>query len=102
MRRILSAAILLSIATLTVADRTFGQRNNMNPVEGASLHAKLANAIDKGRAAKSPFWAGYQFEVRPGICVDAEFSNGRGGKTVLNAIVYEKRTRVDTRNLGVF
>ena len=103
MRRIIAAVTLLVAAALTVADTGYAQRNtNFNPVEGASLRAKLDNAIGKGRAANSRFWAGYQFAVRPGVCVDAEINNESHGKTIVNGIVYDRGSRIETRNLGVF
>jgi HEAT repeat protein len=102
MRKILSTFALLCLVGLTVADHSYAQRGNFTPVDGQSLRGRLDNAISRGRAAQSRFWAGYQFDVRPGVCVDAEFTNERGGKTVVNGIVYNKGTRVETRNLGVF
>jgi HEAT repeat protein len=93
---------LLCIVSLTVADQIHAQRDNFTSVDGASLRGKLDNAISKGRAAQTRFWAGYQFDVRPGICVDAEFTNEHGGRTIVSGIAYQKGQRIETRNLGVF
>jgi hypothetical protein len=93
---------LLCIVSLTVADQTHAQRDNFTPVDGASLRGKLDNAISRGRAAQTRFWAGYQFDVRPGVCVDAEFTNEHGGRTIVSGIAYQKGQRIETRNLGVF
>jgi HEAT repeats len=102
MKRMLCAFALLCVVSLSVADRVHAQRDNFTPVDGASLRGKLDNAISRGRAAQTKFWAGYQFEVRPGVCVDAEFTNERGGRTIVSGIAYDKGTRIETRNLGVF
>ncbi|HKQ03999.1 MAG TPA: HEAT repeat domain-containing protein [Blastocatellia bacterium] len=102
MKKILYTIALLFVVSLTVADHTYAQRGNFTPVDGASLRGKLDNAISRGRAAQSRFWAGYQFDVRPGVCVDLEFNNDHGGKTIVNGIVYQKGQRIETRNLGVF
>src|SRR5256885_2354006 len=85
MKKILSTFALLCLVGLTVADHSYAQRGNFTPVDGQSLRSKLDNAISRGRAAQSRFWAGYQFDVRPGVCVDAEFTNERGGKTVVRS-----------------
>ena len=66
------------VAHMTNADRILAQRDSFTPIDGASLRGKLDSAISKGRAAQSKFWVGYQFEVRPGVCVDAEFTNDNG------------------------
>src|SRR5689334_17299983 len=102
MKRMLCTFALLCIVSLTVADQTHAQRDNFTPVDGASLRGRLDNAISRGRAAQSKFWAGYQFEVRPGVCVDAEFTNEHGGKTIVNGTAYSRGQRIETRNLGVF
>src|SRR5436853_2843173 len=102
MKRMLCTFALLCIVSLTVADNIHAQRDNFTPVDGASLRGKLDNAISKGRATQSRFWAGYQFDVRPGICVDAEFTNEHGGRTIVYGIAYQKGQRIETRNLGVF
>ncbi|MFL6214630.1 MAG: HEAT repeat domain-containing protein [Blastocatellia bacterium] len=102
MKRMLVSFALLCAVSLTMADRAAAQRDNFTPVDGASLRGKLDNAISRGRAAQTRFWAAYQFDVRPGICVDAEFTNERGGKTIVNGVTYQKGQRIETRNLGVF
>ena len=102
MKRMLCTFALLCIVSLTVADNIHAQRDNFTPVDGASLRGKLDNAISKGRATQARFWAGYQFDVRPGICVDAEFTNEHGGRTIVSGIAYQKGRRIETRNLGVF
>jgi HEAT repeats len=102
MKRMLCTTALLCLVSLTVADHSYAQRDNFTPVDGNSLRGKLDNAIGKGRAAQSRFWAGYQFDVRPGVCVDAEFTNDHGGKTIVSGVAYQKGQRIETRNLGVF
>src|SRR5947208_7088076 len=102
MKRMLVSFALLCAVSLTMADRAAAQRDNFTPVDGASLRGKLDNAISRGRAAQSRFWAAYQFDVRPGVCVDAEFTNEHGGRTIVNGIAYQKGQRIETRNLGVF
>ena len=66
--------ILFVIAfALTIVTATTAQTTNFTPVEGASLKAKIDNAIVKGKAG-GRFWVGYQFEVRPGVAIDFEMS----------------------------
>ena len=102
MKRMLCTFALLCLVSLTVADRILAQRDNFTPVDGASLRGKIDNAISRGRAGQSKFWAAYQFDVRPGVCVDAEFTDEHGGRTIVNGIAYSKGQRIETRNLGVF
>ena len=66
------------------------QTKNFIPVEGASLKAKIDNAVTQGRAGSSGsrFWVGYQFEARPGVAIDFEVVDSNGG-------VYFDRRNVD-------
>ena len=61
--------ILALIALLLFS---FQQPKPFIPVEGASLKAKIDNAVTQGRAGAQGgrFWVGYQFEARPGVAVD--------------------------------
>ena len=67
-------AIVLVLAGAIVA-----QVRPFIPVEGASLKAKIDNAIAQGRANAQGgrFWVGYQFEARPGVAILG--GAGRGG-----------------------
>src|SRR5436190_58821 len=61
-------AVTLALAAATI---TSAQIKNFTPVEGASLKAKIDNAVVKGKAGGpgGRFWVGYQFEVRPGVAI---------------------------------
>jgi len=82
-----------------------GQNKNFTPVEGASLKAKIDNAIAVGKA-NAPggrFWVGYQFEVRPGVAVDFEIIDSAGGVYMSmdgTSMMFDPRH--ETRELGVF
>lgn len=99
-RIIFAAALALSFTSALVA-----QTKNFTPVEGASLRAKIDNAVTQGRA-NAPggrFWVGYQFEVRPGVGVDYEIVDGSGGIYISNdgwSIMTD--SRYETRELGLF
>ena len=73
----LALVIALALAAITA---TSAQTKSFTPVEGASLRAKIDNAIAQGRA-NAPggrFWIGYQFEARPGVAIDFEVVDGSG------------------------
>jgi hypothetical protein len=82
-----------------------GQTKNFIPVEGASLKAKIDNAVTQGRAGApgGRFWVGYQFEARPGVAVDFEMVDSTG--SVYFSIDGQSMTfdsRYETRELGLF
>lgn len=82
-----------------------GQTKNFVPVEGASLKAKIDNAVTQGRAGAhgGRFWVGYQFEARPGVAVDFEVVDSTG--SVYFSIDGQSMTfdsRYETRELGLF
>lgn len=99
--RILYAiSFALAIATITTA-----QTKSFTPVEGASLKAKVDNAIAQGKAgaAGGRFWVGYQFEVRPGVAIDFEIVGADGTISWSNdgwSIMSD--SRYETRELGMF
>ena len=100
LRNITATAILLVCCIAGV-----GQNKNFTPVEGASLKAKIDNAIAAGKA-NAPggrFWVGYQFEVRPGVAVDFEIIDSAGGVYMSmdgTSMMFDPRH--ETRELGVF
>ena len=64
--------ILCAISfAVAIAATAAAQTKNFTPVEGASLKAKIDNAVVKGKAGApgGRFWVGYQFEVRPGVAI---------------------------------
>ena len=74
--------IIFAIAIAVAIDASVaGQTKNFIPVDGASLKAKIDNAVTQGRAGAqgSRFWVGYQFEARPGVAVDFEVVDSTGG-----------------------
>jgi hypothetical protein len=98
--------ILFAIAfALTIVTATTAQTTNFTPVEGASLKAKIDNAVVKGKAGApgGRFWVGYQFEVRPGVAIDFEIVGADGVVSWSNdgwSIMSD--SRYETRELGLF
>lgn len=93
------------VLLLLVSGAAFGQAKSFIPVEGATLKAKMENAIAAGRtnAVNGRFWFAYQFDVRPGVGVDFEVVDTTG-----NVIMsYDGQSamldpRHETRELGLF
>lgn len=88
-----------------VTAQTPGQNRSFTPVDGANLKAKIENAVAAGRAnaAAGRFWAGYQFEARPGVAIDFEVVDGSGGVYFsMDGTSITSDSRYETRELGVF
>jgi hypothetical protein len=99
-RTIFAITVILAIGVTVSA-----QTKNFTPVDGASLKAKIDNAITQGRAAKQSarFWFGYQFEVRPGVAVDFEIVDNGGSVYFSNdGFSISLDSRYETRELGLF
>ncbi|HZG53869.1 MAG TPA: HEAT repeat domain-containing protein [Pyrinomonadaceae bacterium] len=97
-----SAAQTSAAGVVAAAQQTV----NFIQVEGADLRAKLDAAAGRARAARTPYWSAYSFDVRPGVAVDpsgGEFHgsmNTSGGTTVF--VGTSRGMTVETRNLAVF
>ena len=81
------------------------QTKSFLPVEGATLKAKLDNAVNAGRSntPNGRFWVAYQFEARPGVAVDFEVVDSAGGVYISNdssSILSD--SRFEARELGLF
>ena len=101
----LEKIIVATSLLLTLAIAIPAQTRNFIPVEGASLKAKIDNAVTQGRAAAqgSRFWVGYQFEARPGVAVDFEVVDGSGGVYFsMDGTSMTFDSRFETRELGLF
>src|SRR5437870_10005951 len=90
---------------MTIVTATTAQTTNFTPVEGASLKAKIDNAVAQGKsgAPGGRFWVGYQFEVRPGVAIDFEIVGADGVVSWSNdgwSIMSD--SRYETRELGLF
>jgi hypothetical protein len=97
-------ALVIAIA-LTIVAGTSAQTKNFTPVDGASLKAKIDNAITQGRngAQGGRFWVGYQFEARPGVAVDFEVVDSNGGVYFsMDGTSMTFDSRYETRELGLF
>ncbi|HEY3581860.1 MAG TPA: HEAT repeat domain-containing protein [Pyrinomonadaceae bacterium] len=94
-----SLALLLMALPVLASQQT----KTFIPVEGATLKAKIDNAIAAGRtnALNGRFWVAYQFEVRPNVAVDFEIVNGNG-VYVWNDDSITSDPRYETRELGFF
>src|SRR5258706_9617695 len=80
------------------------QTKSFTPVEGASLKARIDNAVAAGRA-NAPggrFCLAYQFEARPGVAVDFEIVDGNGGLYISYGTSVSFDSRYETRELGMF
>jgi HEAT repeat protein len=107
MRKAVILASLVLAAVLTTLAVAQTQRERFIQVEGPSLRARLDAAVKQARgSAQTPFWVAYAFDVRPGVAVDASFTNFRGTTTTLSdtsiAIGETSGSVAETRNLGVF
>ena len=104
MYKLIKLALLIALA-LTFFANAGAQTKNFTPVEGASLKAKIDNAITQGKANAQGgrFWVGYQFEVRSGVAIDFEIVDASGTISISNdgwSIMSD--SRYETRELGVF
>jgi hypothetical protein len=94
-----TAVVLASLAVVA------GQTKSFIPVDGASLKAKIDNAVTQGRAGApgGRFWVGYQFEARPGVAVDFEVVDSNGGVYFsMDGTSMTFDSRYETRELGLF
>lgn len=94
---VFAVALILSMVAAAAA-----QTKSFTPVEGATLKAKIDNAVAQGRA-QGRFWVGYQFEVRPGVAIDFEIVGPSGTFSISNdgwSIMDD--SRYETRELGLF
>jgi HEAT repeat protein len=97
-------SLVITIA-LTAGTFTSAQTKNFTPVDGASLKAKIDNAVTQGRvgAQGGRFWVGYQFEARPGVAVDFEVVESTGGVYFsMDGTSMSFDSRYETRELGLF
>lgn len=104
MNKLVKIIFAIAIAVSTGAS-VAGQTKNFIPVEGASLKAKIDNAVTQGRAGApgGRFWVGYQFEARPGVAVDFEVVDNAGGVYFSNdGMSMSFDSRYETRELGLF
>ena len=94
---------ILALLLMAFPVCAFQQPKAFIPVEGATLKAKIDNAIVAGRAnaVNGHFWVAYQFEVRPAVAVDIEIVNG-DGVYVWNNESVTSDPRYETRELGFF
>lgn len=99
-----TAQLAFALVLLALPIFSFQQPKPFIPVEGASLKAKIDNAIAAGRAnaVNGRFWVAYQFEVRPGVAVDFEVINGNGVYVWNNDNSFSSDPRYETRELGLF
>ena len=104
MNKLKRIALVIAIA-LTIVTCTSAQTKNFTPVDGASLKAKIDNAVTQGRAGSQGgrFWVGYQFEARPGVAIDFEVVDSNGGVYFsMDGTSMTFDSRYETRELGLF
>jgi len=98
-------AIFALALTVAIGASVSGQTKSFIPVEGASLKAKIENAVTQGRAGAQGgrFWVGYQFEARLGVAVDFEVVDSTGGVYwSIDGMSMSFDSRYETRELGLF
>lgn len=96
--RIIFAVAVASMLSVSA----IAQTKNFTPVEGATLKAKIDNAVSQGRA-QGRFWVAYQFEVRPGVGIDFEIVTPGGTISISNdGWSTMDDPRYETRELGFF
>ena len=103
--KLLRKTIFTIPLVLALASVSFTQVKPFTPVEGASLKAKIDNAIAQGRANAQGgrFWVGYQFEARPGVAIDFEVVDGSGNIYFsMDGSSLSLDSRYETRELGFF
>jgi hypothetical protein len=101
----LAKIIFAAAIALMVVIGVPAQTKNFIPVDGASLKAKIDNAVTQGRtgATARRFWVGYQFEARPGVAVDFEVVDSNGGVYFsIDGMSISLDSRYETRELGLF
>jgi hypothetical protein len=100
--KLIATAVAVALTIVTGAS---AQTKNFTPVEGASLKAKIDNAITQGRsgAQGGRFWVGYQFEARPGVAIDFEVVDSNGSVYFsIDGTSMSFDSRYETRELGLF
>ena len=104
MNKLRRIATVIALA-LTMVTGALAQTKNFIPVEGATLKARVDNAIIQGRAGPQGgrFWVGYQFESRPGVAIDFEVVDSNGGVYFsMDGTSMTFDSRYETRELGWF
>lgn len=104
MNKLVKIVFAMTIAVASVTSAA-GQTKSFIPVDGASLKAKIDNAVTQGRAGAQGgrFWVGYQFEARPGVAVDFEVVDSNGGVYFsMDGTSMSFDSRYETRELGLF
>lgn len=99
MKNVLMMVLLLSVAG---GATSAPQRQGFIQIQGATLRARMEAALNQGRAAAPRFWTAWQFDVRPGVSVDAEWKDRSGSVTINDGTSISTDRRIETRNLGVF
>lgn len=99
MKQMLMMVLLLSVAS---GATTAPQRQGFIQIQGPNLRARMEAAISQGRAAAPRFWTAWQFDVRPGVSVDAEWKDRGGNVTISDGTSISSDRNAETRNLGVF
>lgn len=97
-----SAFAVLGIV-LFITSSVGAQRQGFIPVEGPNLKSRIETAQRQGNGRDSRFWIGYQFNIRPGVAIDVEFTGSKGRTSISHGtnVTIDGRT-IETRNVGVF
>lgn len=105
-RFVLISSIVFAVLINSIA--ALAQRDRFITVDGPSLKARMEAATRQAKSSSqaTPYWTAYSFDVRPGVAVDATFTEFNGQTTTFFdtsiAIGTTRGVPAETRNLGVF
>ncbi len=107
MRRTITLFLSSVLLTVFITTAALAQRERFINVDGPDLRSKIESAIKMARSSstQTSFWVAYAFDVRPGVAVDYNYSDGHGTTYVSGTTVNigdGSGRMIETRNLGVF
>jgi HEAT repeat protein len=107
MRRTITRLLTSFLVAIFIATSAPAQRERFITVDGPDLRSRIESAIRMARSSstQTSFWVAYGFDVRPGVSVDASYSDSHGTTYVSGTSINigdDSGKIVETRNLGVF
>jgi len=107
MRRTITSLLSSLLVLMFISTSAPAQRERFITVDGSDLKARIESAIRMARSGstQTSFWVAYSFDVRPGVSVDASYTDSHGTTYVSGTSINigdDSGRMVETRNLGVF
>lgn len=107
MRRTITLFLSSVLLTVFISTSAPAQRERFITVDGPDLRSRIDSAIRMARSSstQTSFWVAYGFDVRPGVSVDASYSDSHGTTYVSGVSINvgdDSGKVIETRNLGVF